>query len=88
MRLNRVEAVLKVLKNIIDVFGSDGEPNGIRPDALIQQFRFGKLRMCCGCRVNYQALYICDICQQREDLEMIYEFPGFLLAASDLKCED
>ena len=41
-----------------------------------------------GGRVDYKALYIGDIGQQRENLQMIDELEGLLLAALDVEGED
>ena len=41
-----------------------------------------------GGRVDYKALDIGDIGQQREDLQMIDELEGLLLAALDVEGED
>ena len=41
-----------------------------------------------GCRVNGQALHVGDIGEQRENLQVVDEFPGRFLAALNLERED
>ena len=67
------------------MFRTDGETDGAGPDALVFQFLRGELGMSGGCGMNHQALDVRHIGQQGEDLQMVDEGPGFLLAAFDFK---
>ena len=49
--------------------------------ALILQLSLGLLRMRRGSRVNHQALRIGHIGQQREQMQIVNEYPGCILAA-------
>ena len=62
------KAIFQIRDDVIDMLGTDGQTDGALLDALIQQFLFGKLGMSRGCRMDHQALHICHICQQGEDL--------------------
>ena len=70
------------------MFRSYREPDGIRFDAMIQQFFLGQLGMGSGCRVDHQTFHISHICQQGKYLKAIYKLPGFLLPSLYLKSED
>ena len=44
--------------------------------------------MCRRIWMDDEALDVCDICEEREELQMIDECESFLLATLYLKCED
>ena len=54
--------------------------DGIRPDPLIQQLLLRKLGMGRGRGMDDEALHVRHVGQQREDLQMIDERPGFFLS--------
>ena len=57
-------------------------------DTLILQFLCGQLGVRSGSRVNDKALYVCDVSQQRENLELVDELERSFLAALDVEGED
>ena len=67
---------------------ADGQADGIRLNALFQQFFRGELGMGGTGRVDYEALYIGYIGKQGEDFQIVHKPPGFLLATLNLKGED
>ena len=82
------KALFKIRDNVIYVLGSNGEPDGVGLDTLVQQLLLRELGVSGGCGMDHQALDVCHVCKQREDLQMIDEIPCFLLSALDLKSED
>ena len=58
------KAPRKVFDNIINMFGTDGETDGIRADSLFQKFLFRKLGMGRGGRMDHQALHVRHIGKQ------------------------
>ena len=86
--LDSLECLFQILDDIINVLGSNGKTDGIRLNALIQQLLFGALAVGCGCRMDNQRLYVCNICQQREDLQVVDEFLCLRSVALDLKGEN
>ena len=42
-------------------------------DTLILQLLCGQLRVSGGCRMDDQALNVSNVCQQREDLQLVDE---------------
>ena len=57
-------------------------------DTLILQFLCGQLGVRGGSRVDDKALYVCDVSQQRENLELVDELERSFLAALDVEGED
>ena len=57
-------------------------------DTLILQLLCGQLRVSGGCRMDDQALNVSNICQQREDLQLVDKLECCFLAALDIKGED
>ena len=82
------ESLLEVPNDVISVFGANGKADSRRRDALIGQFGFGELGMRSRGRVDYEALNVCHVCQQGEDLKVVDELPSCFLAAFDFERED
>ena len=82
------KALFKIRDNVIYVLGSNGEPDGVGLDTLVQQLLLRELGVSGGCGMDHQALDVCHVCKQREDLQMIDEVPCFLLSALNFKGED
>ena len=57
-------------------------------DTLILQFLCGQLRVSGGCRMDNQTLNVSNVCQQREDLQLVDKLECCFLAALDIKGED
>ena len=57
-------------------------------DTLILELLSGQLGVRGGSRVNDKALYVCDVSQQRENLELVDELERSFLAALDVEGED
>ena len=70
------------------MLGADGQADGVLVDAHILQLLGGQLGVGGGGRVDDQALHVSDVGQQREDLQVVDELKGFLLAALDVEGED
>ena len=84
----RVEAVLQVGKNVVDVLRADGKANGVGLDALIGKLLRGKLAVRCCCGMDHEALYVGNVGKQGEYFQTVDEPMGFRLTALDLKGED
>ena len=77
---HRIETGLQVSDDIINMLRADGEADGALLDILLRQFLRGQLRMGGGVGVDDQALYIRHVGQQGEELQIVNEGEGFLLA--------
>ena len=77
---HRIEACLQICDNIVDMLRADGEADGVLLDILLRQFLRGQLRMGGGVGVDDQALHIRHVGQQGEELQVVNEGEGFLLA--------
>ena len=86
--LDSREALLQVGDDVVDVLCADGQADGVGLDALIQQLLCGQLGMGGGGGMDHQALDVRHVGQQGEDLQIIDELMGLLLAALDLEGED
>ena len=86
--LYSLERLLQICDDIVDVLGADGQADGVGLNAHIQQLLLGQLRMGGGGGMDHQRLHICHIGQQGEDLQMVDELEGLLLAALDLEGKD
>ncbi len=78
----------QVPNDVVGVFGADGKADSRRRDALIGQFGFGQLGVRGGCRVDYEALNVCHVCQQGKDLKVVNELPSCFFASFDFERED
>ena len=58
------EAFLQVGDNIVDMLGADGQSDGVRAYALVQQFLEGELGVGGGGRVDDQGLHVRHVSQQ------------------------
>ena len=83
-----LKCLSEILDDVVDMLGADGETDGRRSDVLFGQFLGRELRVGGGVRMNYEALDVGYICQQREDLQRIDKLPRFLLPTFDLERED
>ena len=70
------------------MLGAYGETDRCLGDALIGQLLIGELGVGGGSGVDNQGLHIRYVCQQGEDLQIIYEAVSLSLTALDLKGED
>lgn len=70
------------------MLGADGKADGRRGDALIEQLFLGQLGMRRGCRMDDQRLHVRDVCQQRENLQIVNEPKCGFLPALDFERED
>lgn len=70
------------------MFGSDRKTDGVGLDTLIGKLFFTELAVRCGGGVDYEALYVCHIGEQGEDLQIIDKFVRLGCGAFDLKGED
>ena len=78
------EACLQIGNDIIDVLGADGQADGVLVDLLLGQLLIVQLAVGGGSGVDDKALHIRNVCQQREDLQVIDELECFLAAALDV----
>ena len=62
------------------MLGADRQADRVLLNADVGQLLRGELSMGGGGRVDDQALHISDVRQQREDLQVVDERKGFLLA--------
>ena len=77
---HRIETGLQVSDDIINMLRADGEADGALLDILLRQLLWGQLRMGGGVGVDDQALHIRHVGQQGEELQIVNEGEGFLLA--------
>ena len=70
------------------MLSTNRQANGILINILICQLLISQLRMSGSSRMDYQALYICNIGQQGENLQVINKLVSFLLAAFYVKGKD
>ena len=70
------------------MLGADGKADGRRGDALIEQLFLGQLGMRRGCRMDDQRLHVRDVCQQRENFQVVDEPERGFLPALDFERED
>lgn len=82
------KSLVEIGDDVFDVFRADGQADGVRLDAGIEQFFFRHLGMSRACRVDYEGFYIGNVSQQGEQLEPVDEFLCFFCAAFDFKGED
>ena len=82
------EAGFQIGDDVIDVLGTDGQADGVLIDLLLGQLLLVQLAVGGGGRVDDQALYVCNVCQQGEDLQVVNELEGFFAAALDVEGED
>ena len=67
---------------------ADRQTDGVLKDALLRQLLRAELGMGGGSGVDDKALDVRDVCEQRDDLEIVDESPRLFPAAFDLKGED
>ena len=82
------ETGFEVGDDIVDVLGADGQADGVLIDLLLGQLLVVQLAVGGGSRVDDKALYVGDIGQKGEDLQVVDELEGFLTAALDIKGKD
>ena len=83
-----VEGLIQVCNDVVDIFCTDGQSDGIRFDSLIVQLFRSQLGVSCTCRVDYQRFHVCYVSQQREDLQSVDKVFRILFTALDVECED
>ena len=86
--LDSVKSLCQISDDVVDVLGADRQANRVLLNADVGQLLGGELGMGGGGRVDDQALHISDVRQQREDLQVVDERKGFLLAALDVEGKD
>ena len=79
------EACLQIGDDVINVLGTDGQADGVLIDLLLGQFLIVQLAVGGRGRVDDQALYVRNVCQQGEDLQVVNELEGFFAAALDVE---
>ena len=57
-------------------------------NSLICKLFIIELAVSCAGRVNYKRLYICNICKQTENLEVINKLPCFFPSPFDVECKN
>ena len=67
------ETGFEVGDDIVDVLGADGQADGVLVDLLLGQLLIVQLAVGGGSGVDDKALHIRNVCQQREDLQVIDE---------------
>ena len=82
------EACLQISDDVINVLGTDGQADGVLIDLLFGQLLIVQLAVGGGGRMDDQALHVCNVCQQGEDLQVVNELEGFLAATLDVEGED
>ena len=70
------EASLQIGDDVINVLGADGQADGVRIDLLLGQLLIVQLAVGGGGRMDDQALHVCNVCQQGEDLQVVNELEG------------
>ena len=78
----------EVGEDVVDVFGADGQADGVLVDLLLGQFGVVQLAVGGGSRVDDQTLHVGHVGQQGEDLQVVDELEGLLAAALDMKGKD
>ena len=82
------QCLFQVCQQIFNMFCPDREPDGSRGDVLRFQLLGRELRVCGGGRMDDQAFYIRNICQQGKDLQGVDKPPGSILSSFYLESED
>ena len=67
------EACLQIGDDVIDMLSADGQADGVLIDLLLGQLLIVQLAVGGGSRMDDQALYVCNVCQQGEDLQVVNE---------------
>lgn len=83
-----VEGLIQVCNDIVDIFCTDGQSDGIRFDSLIVQLFPQSAGSELYLRVDYQRFHVCYVSQQREDLQSVNKVFRILFATLDVECED
>ena len=86
--LDRGEPLLQVADDVVNVLRTNGQADGVGPDALIQQLLRAELGVGGGGGVDDQGLHVGHIGQQGEDLQAVDKLVGLGRAALDFKGED
>ena len=83
--LHCLKCFLQILDNVINMLNPDGQTDGVGLDALVCLLLL--IELCVGRRVGMDDKRLCirHICQQREQFEVVNEFPGIFLPALDSK---
>ena len=83
-----VEPVLQVGNDIVNMFGTDGQTDGIGFYSLVSQFFLCQLAVGRGSGMDNEAFDVSYIGQQGEYLQVVDELVSLLHAALDLKGEN
>ena len=67
---------------------TDGQTDRGRLDACIQKFFLGKLGVCRGSRVDNQGLDVSNVCQEREQFEILSELSCLICSSLQFESED
>ena len=70
------------------MLGTDGKTDGIGFNILLGQFFFTELAVGGGSWMDDQALHICHIGKQGENLQIVNKPVSLLYAALDFKCKN
>ena len=88
IRSDSCKCVLKSVDKVLCIFSADRKTDSVGLDTLLLQLFLVELCVCCCCGVDNERLGVSNICQQREDLQVVDELFSLGNAALDLECED
>ena len=83
-----LKGLFQIREDIVDMFGTNGQTDGVGPNPLLAQCRFGELGMGRAGWMNHQGLHIRHVGQQGENLQMVDECLRLLGAAFDIEGEN
>ena len=82
------KSTLKIRDDIVDVLCTDGQTDRSRLDACIQKFFLRQLGVCRGSRVDNQRLDVSNVCQEREQFEILSELSCLIRGSLQFESED
>ncbi|TGJ76226.1 hypothetical protein CAGA_16890 [Caproiciproducens galactitolivorans] len=77
-----------VIKQIVDMLGTDGKADGVRFNTGLEQFIFRHLGVRGARRMDDQRFDVGHIGEQGENLKTVNKIPCFLCAVLNLKSKD
>ena len=75
------KSTLQILDDIVNMLGTNGQTDGVLLNALICQLLVSQLGVGCCCWMDNQALYVGNICKQREQREMVNKCVSFFFSS-------
>ena len=82
------ERLVEVFDDVSSVFNADGQPDGVRADALVEKLLLVALGVRRRSRVNREGFHVGNIGKKGEELELIDEILSFPLVTIDVKGKD